>query len=75
MSYSEISNNFLHAASLFAEIKRFRTERLSELLEDNTGMFGVIHVIPAGFTNTADYIPVCDLCKTGKLPVPEQLKY
>lgn len=75
MSYSEISNNFLHAASLSAEIKRFRKERLSELLEDNTGMFGVIHVIPAGFTNTADYIPVCDLCKTGKLPVPEQLKY
>ena len=73
MSYSEISNNFLHAASLAAEIKRFRAERISELLEDNPGMFGVIHVIPATFTNPADLIPICDLCKEGKVPIPIQL--
>ena len=47
MSYSEMRNNFLNAASLDAEIKKFRIERLSELLEDNTKMFGVIHIIPA----------------------------
>jgi hypothetical protein len=73
MSYSEINNSFLHAASLSGEIKRFRLERLSELLEDNTGKFGVIHVIPATFTNQADFVPMCDLYKTGKLPVPNQL--
>lgn len=73
MSYSEISNHFLHAASLSAEIKRFRMERLAELLDDNTGLFGVIHVIPANFTNPADYIPMCDFCKAGKIPLPEQL--
>lgn len=66
MSYSEISNNFLHAASLTSEIKRFRLERISELLEDNTGLFGVIHVIPATFRNPADFIPMCDLGKLGK---------
>jgi len=74
MSYSEISNNFLHAASLATEIKRFRAERLSELIEDNPGKFGVVHVIPATFTNPADFIPICDLlCKAGKVPVPIQL--
>ena len=66
MTYSEISNNFLHAASLTSEIKRFRLERISELLEDNTGLFGVIHVIPATFRNPADFIPMCDLGKLGK---------
>ena len=44
MSYSEISSDFLHSASLATEIKRFRVERLSELIEDNPGMIGVIHV-------------------------------
>lgn len=73
MRYSEISNNFLHAASLTNEIKRFRAERLSELIEDNPGKFGVIHVIPATFTNPADFIPICDLCKAGKVPLPVQL--
>lgn len=73
MSYSEISNDFLHAASLATEIKRFRAERISELLEDNSGIFGVIHVIPATFTNPADLIPICDLCKAGKVPMPHQL--
>lgn len=73
MSYSEISNNFLHVASLATEIKRFRTERISELLEDNVGMFGVIHVIPATFTNPADFIPMYDLGKTGGIRLPEQL--
>lgn len=75
MSYSEISNSFLHAASLSTEIKRFRTERLAELLEDNTGMFGVIHVIPATFTNQSDYIPMCDWGKNGGMRLPEQLYY
>ena len=73
MSYSEISNNFLHAASLANEIKRFRLERLAELSEDNSDMFGVIHVVPASFTNLTDFIPICDLCKTGKISVPIQL--
>ena len=73
MRYSEISNNFLHAASLANEIKRFRAERLSELIEDNPGKFGVVHVIPATFTNPADFIPVCDLCKAGKVPLPVHL--
>ena len=72
MSYSEITNSFLHAASLAAEIKRFRVERLSELIEDNTDMFGVIHVIPATFTNSTDFIPIYDLCKTEKLLIPIQ---
>ena len=36
-------------------------------------MFGVIHVIPATFTNPTDFIPVCDLCKAGKVPIPIQL--
>lgn len=70
MSYSEMRNNFLNAASLDAEIKKFRIERLSELLEDNTKMFGVIHIIPATFANTAEFIPMCDLGKAGKLPLP-----
>ena len=73
MSYTEISNGFLHAASLAADIKKFRAERISELIDDNPGKFGVIHVIPATFTNPADYIPICDLCKTGKVPIPSQL--
>ncbi len=73
MSYSEISNNFLHAASLTSEIKRFRLERISELLEDNTGLFGVIHIIPATFRKPSDFIPMCDLGKTGKLPLPQEL--
>lgn len=73
MSYSEISNNFLHAASLATEIKRFRAERLSELIGDNPGRFGVIHIIPATFTNPADLIPICDLCKAGKFQMPIQL--
>lgn len=73
MSYSEISNDFLNAASLANEIKRFRAERISELLEDNSGMFGIIHVIPATFTNPADLIPICDLCKAGKVKIPIQL--
>lgn len=73
MSYSEISSDFLHSASLATEIKRFRVERLSELVEDNPGMIGVIHVIPATFTNPADSIPICDLCKAGKVPIPIQL--
>lgn len=73
MSYSEISNDFLHAASLANEIKRFRAERISELLEDNSGMFGVIHIIPATFTSPADLIPICDLCKAGKVKIPIQL--
>lgn len=74
MSYSEISTNYLHAASLATEIKRFRVERLSELIEDNPGMFGVIQVIPATFTNHADMIPFCDLCKGGKVSIPIQLQ-
>lgn len=73
MSYSEISSDFLHSASLATEIKRFRVERLSELIEDNPGMIGVIHIIPATFTNPADSIPICDLCKAGKVPIPIQL--
>lgn len=73
MSYSEISNNFLHAASLATEVKRFRAERISELIEDNSGKFGVVHVIPATFTNPSDFIPICDLCRTGRVPVPIQL--
>ena len=73
MSYSEISNDFMHAASLAAEIRRFRAERLSELIEDNPGKFGIIHVIPATFTNSADLIPICDLCKSGKVPIPNRL--
>lgn len=73
MSYSEISNSFLHSASLSEEIKRFRAERLSELLEDNTGMFGVIQIIPASFTNPADSISMFDFGKSGKLPLPVQL--
>lgn len=73
MSYSEISNNFLHAASLAAEIKRFRAERISELLADNPGMFGVIQVIPATFTNPADFIPMYDMCKARKVLMPIQL--
>ena len=36
-------------------------------------MFGVIHVIPATFTNSTDFIPICDLCKAGKVPIPIQL--
>lgn len=75
MSYSEISNDFLHAASLPSEIKRFRLERLSEILEDNTGKFGVIHVIPASFTNPANFVPMCDLSRTGKLPIPVHLSH
>lgn len=73
MSYSEISNDFSHAASLATEIKRFRAERISELLEDNTGLFGVIHVIPATFANPAEFIPICDLCKAGRISIPTQL--
>ena len=73
MSYSEISNYFLHAATFAAEVKRFRAERISELLEDNSGMFGVVHVIPVTFTNPVAFIPVCDLFKSGKLHLPEQL--
>ncbi|XCP86582.1 ATP-binding protein [Roseburia hominis] len=73
MSYSEISNDFLYAASLSSEIKRFRLERLSEILEDNEGMFGVIHVVPASFMNPADFVPMCDWGKTGKLPLPIEL--
>lgn len=73
MSYSEISNSFLHAATLANEIKRFRLERISELLEDDDGMFGVIHIIPATFMNPADFIPICDLCRSGKVPIPVQL--
>ncbi|MGF0148695.1 hypothetical protein ACQRDF_15115 [Lachnospiraceae bacterium SGI.054] len=73
MSYFEISNCFLHAASLSAEIKRFRIERLAALLEDNTGMFGVIHVVPASFTNPADSLPMCDLCKAGRIPISRKL--
>lgn len=73
MSYSEISNNFLHAASLASEIKRFRLERISELLEDSTGVFGVIHIIPATFQNPVDFIPMCDLGKAGRVPVPPEL--
>lgn len=73
MSYSEISNSFLFSSSLHEEIKGFRAKRLSELLEDYTGMFGVIQLIPASFTNPADYIPVYDLGKSGKLPLPVQL--
>ena len=73
MSYSEISNSFLHSASLSEEIKRFRAERLAELLEDNTGMFGVIQIIPASFTNPADCISMFDFGKSGKLPLPVQL--
>ncbi len=73
MSYSEISNNFLHAASLATEIKRFRLERISELLEDNTGSFGVIHIIPATFRNPSDFIPMCDWGKAGKIPFPQEL--
>lgn len=75
MSYSEISNSFRYAASLSTEIKRFRAERLSELLEDNTGILGVIHVIPATFTNPTDYIPMYDLGKSGKFSLPGQLSY
>lgn len=75
MSYSEISNNFLHAASLTSEIKRFRLERISELLEDNTGLFGVIHVIPSTFRNPSDFIPMCDWGKAGKLPLPQELNH
>lgn len=73
MSYSEISNSFLQAASLSTEIKRFRAERLSALLEDGNCMFGVIHVIPSTFANPADYISMCDLGKSGRLPIPVQL--
>ncbi|MCD7759567.1 MAG: ATP-binding protein [Bacteroides uniformis] len=73
MSYSEISNNFLHAASLASEIKRFRLERISELLEDASGSFGVIHIIPATFQNPTDFIPMCDLGKARKIPVPLEL--
>jgi hypothetical protein len=73
MSYSEISNSFLHAASLSKEIKRFRLERLSLLLEDTTGVFGVIQVIPATFINQTDFIPMCDMCKAGKLQIPIQM--
>lgn len=36
-------------------------------------MFGIIHVIPATFTNPADLIPICDLCKAGKVKIPIQL--
>lgn len=75
MSYSEISDSFLHSATLASEIKRFRMERISELLDDNQGMFGVIHVIPATFTNPSDFLPICDLCKGGKVPIPEQLNH
>lgn len=74
MSYSEISYSFLHAASLATEIKRFRAERISELLEDNDGLFGVIHVIPSTFTNPADLVPICDLCRKGNITIPVQLK-
>ncbi|MCD8225319.1 MAG: ATP-binding protein [Clostridiales bacterium] len=70
MSYSEISNNFLHAASLASEMKKFRLERVSELLEDNAGLFGVIHVIPATFQNPADFISMCDWGKSGGIPLP-----
>lgn len=70
MSYSEISNNFLQAASLASEIKRFRLERISEWVEDSSGTFGVIHIIPATFQNPADFIQMCDLGKAGKIPIP-----
>lgn len=73
MSYSEISNNFRHAALLTSEIKRFRLERISELLEDNTGLFGVIHIIPATFRSPSDFIPMCDWVKSGKLLLPQEL--
>ena len=73
MSYSEISNSFLHLASLSEEIKRFRAERLLELLEDSTAMFGVIQIIPATFTNPADCISIFDFWKLGKLPLSVQL--
>lgn len=73
MSYSEISNNFLHAASLASEIKSFRLERISELLEDNTGLFGVIHVIPATFRNPTDFISIYDWYKTKKFQLPQKL--
>lgn len=73
MSYSEISNSFLRTASLSAEMKRFRAERIADLLEDNTAVFGVIHVIPATFMNPANFIPMCDWGKAGKIPLPEQL--
>lgn len=72
MSYSEIRDSFLYAASLSTEIKRFRIERLTELLEDSKSMFGIIHVIPATFTNPANYIPVCDWYKEGKVYIPNQ---
>lgn len=73
MSYSEISNSFLHSASLSEEIKRFRAERLSELLEDSTAVFGVIQIIPASFMNPADCISMFDFWKLGKIPLPVQL--
>jgi hypothetical protein len=73
MSYSEISNSFLQAPSLSNEIKRFRLERISALLDDTEGLFGVIQVIPATFMNQADFIPICDWGKSGKLTIPMQL--
>lgn len=75
MSYSEIRNSFLYAVSLVSEIKKFRLERVSELSEDNSGLFGVIYVIPAIFCNPADFIPMCDWAKAGKIPVPQEFNH
>jgi hypothetical protein len=42
-------------------------------MEDTTEPFGVIQVIPTTFINQADFIPMCDFGKAGKLPVSNQL--
>lgn len=67
MSYTEMRNNFLNAAMLSEDIKEFRKERLAENIAEMKKPFALVHIVPATFKNSMDYIPMFELYKQGKL--------
>ena len=67
MSYSEMRNDFLNAAMLTEDIKKFREERLNEYMVEEAAPFALVHMIPATFKNKMDYIPMFELFKQEKL--------
>lgn len=67
MTYAEMRNDFLNAATLSEKIKKFRKERLKEHTDERKEPFAIAQIIPATFGNQLDYFPMFELNRQGKL--------